>query len=55
VNGKHRGEQLVPVGTSQDEAVAVARGHPKVAPHLEGKELRRVIYVPGKILNLVVG
>ncbi len=55
VNGKHRGEQLVPVGTSQDEAVAVARGHSKVAPHLEGKELRRVIYVPGKILNLVVG
>ena len=55
VNGKHRGEQLVPVGTSQDEAVAVARGHAKVAPHLEGKELRRVIYVPGKILNLVVG
>jgi leucyl-tRNA synthetase len=55
VNGKHRGEQLVAIGTSQDEAVAFARGHPKVAPHLEGKELRRVIYVPGKILNLVVG
>ncbi|MEY3608487.1 MAG: hypothetical protein RLZZ447_1275 [Verrucomicrobiota bacterium] len=54
VNGKHRGEHLVPVGTSQDEAVALARGNPKVAPHLEGKELRRVIYVPGKILNLVV-
>jgi leucyl-tRNA synthetase len=55
VNGKHRGEQLVPVGTGQEEAVALARGHAKVAPHLEGKELRRVIYVPGKILNLVVG
>ena len=55
VNGKHRGDQLVPVGTSQDEAVALARDHAKVAPHLEGKELRRVIYVPGKILNLVVG
>ncbi|MFZ9747215.1 MAG: leucine--tRNA ligase [Opitutaceae bacterium] len=55
VNGKHRGEQLVPVGTGQEEAVSLARGHAKVAPHLEGKELRRVIYVPGKILNLVVG
>jgi leucyl-tRNA synthetase len=55
VNGKHRGEQLVPVGTGQEEAVALARAHAKVAPHLDGKELRRVIYVPGKILNLVVG
>jgi len=26
-----------------------------VAPHLDGKNLVRVIYVPGKILNLVVG
>jgi len=55
INGKHRGDQLVPVGTSQDEAVALAREHAKVAPHLAGKGLRRVIYVPGKILNLVVG
>ena len=54
VNGKHRGDQLVPVGLAQDAALALARAHPKVAPHLEGKALNRVIYVPGKILNLVV-
>ena len=54
VNGKHRGDQLVPVGISQDEAVRLARANPRVAPHLEGKVLKRVIYVPGKILNLVV-
>jgi leucyl-tRNA synthetase len=54
VNGKHRGDQLVPVGLTQDAAVALARANSKVAPHLEGKTLGRVIYVPGKILNLVV-
>lgn len=54
VNGKFRGDQLLPVGTSEAEALAAAQAHPKVAPHLEGKTLVRVIYVPGKILNLVV-
>jgi leucyl-tRNA synthetase len=54
VNGKFRGDQLMPVGVSEADAVAAARTNPKVAPHLEGKTLARVIYVPGKILNLVV-
>jgi len=55
VNGKHRGDALVPVGTTEAEAIEIARAHPKVAPHLDGKALKRVIFVPGKILNLVVG
>ncbi len=54
INGKHRGDQMVPVGTTQDEAIAFARGNPKVAPHLDGKTIKRAIFVPGKILNLVV-
>ena len=54
VNGKHRGDQLVPVGTTQDAALAFAKAHPKVAPFLEGKAVTRIIYVPGKILNIVV-
>jgi len=54
VNGKHRGDQTVPVGISQEEAVRLASENPKVAPHLEGKEVKRVIYVPNKILNIVV-
>lgn len=54
VNGKHRGDQLVPVGLTQEDAVAIARINPRVTPHLEGKNVRRVIYVPGKILNIVV-
>jgi len=54
VNGKHRGDQLVPVGLSQDEAVALARTHAKVLPFLAGKTVGKVVYVPGRILNLVV-
>jgi leucyl-tRNA synthetase len=54
VNGKTRGDQLVAVGLAQDAAVALASAHEKVAPFLAGKEVRKVIYVPGRILNLVV-
>jgi leucyl-tRNA synthetase len=54
VNGKHRGDAVVPVGLPESEAVALALAHPKVAPHAAGKTIRKIIYVPGKILNLVV-
>src|ERR1700690_3245333 len=54
VNGKHRGDQLVPVGLPQEEAVALAKAHPKVAAFLAGKAIAKVVYVPGRILNLVV-
>jgi leucyl-tRNA synthetase len=55
VNGKHRGDQLVPIGLPQDEAVALACAHPKVAPFLAGQTIRKVVYIPGRILNLVAG
>ena len=54
VCGKTRGDQLVPVGLSQDQAVALAQAHEKVAPFLAGKRLVKVVYVPGRIINLVV-
>ncbi|MEO6004153.1 MAG: leucine--tRNA ligase [Opitutus sp.] len=54
VNGKHRGDALVPVGLSEADAVARASAHERVSPFISGKVLKRVIYVPGKILNLVV-
>ncbi len=54
VNGKHRGDQIVAVGLSQEEAISTARSNPRVAPHLEGKKIVRIVYVAGKILNLVV-
>ncbi len=54
VNGKHRGDALVPVGLAETDAVALALAHERVAPFAAGKKLKRTIYVPGKILNLVV-
>ncbi|EIP97317.1 leucyl-tRNA synthetase [Opitutaceae bacterium TAV1] len=55
VNGKKRAEFLLPAGATQEAALAAAQAAPEAAPHLAGKEIRKVIYVPGRILNLVVG
>ena len=53
VNGKMRGEALVPADAEENDVLAIAKENPRVAPHLEGKNLRKVIFVPGKILNIV--
>jgi leucyl-tRNA synthetase len=53
INGKHRGDQLVPVETTQEQAVALASSNPRIQPYLQGKNVRRIVYVPGKILNIV--
>ncbi|HYC69734.1 MAG TPA: leucine--tRNA ligase [Opitutaceae bacterium] len=54
VNGKHRGDAQVPAGTSEAELVEIARSHPAVSPHVSGKQLKRTIYVKGRLLNLLV-
>ena len=54
VNGRVRGDQLVSVGLAQEDAVELARNHPRVKPYLEGKTVKKIIFVPGRILNLVV-
>ncbi len=54
VNGKLRGKLKVAVGTKQDDLVALAKGEPAVAQHLDGKRIVKVVYVPDKLLNLVV-
>ena len=54
INGKLRGRVDVPAGTGRDEAEAAARGNPNVARHLEGKTTRKVVFVPDRLLNIVV-
>mgnify|MGYP000004327167 CR=1 FL=1 len=54
VNGKHRGELRAALGATQDEVFAMAKEQPKLATFLEINAVRRVIFVPGKILNVVV-
>ncbi len=54
VGGKRRGEISIAAGASQDEVLAKALTEAAVTAALGGKEPSRVIYVPGKLLNLVV-
>ena len=53
INGKYRGDAQVPKTADQDTVLAAAKEQPRVATHLDGKTIRKVIYVPGKILNIV--
>jgi leucyl-tRNA synthetase len=55
VNGKLRGTIEVPANASKEEAEALARAHPQVLAYLEGLTVRKVIVVPGKIVNIVAG
>ncbi|MET3652357.1 leucine--tRNA ligase [Dyella japonica] len=55
VNGKLRGTIEVAANASKEEAEALARAHPPVAAFLEGQTVRKVIVVPGKIVNIVAG
>ena len=53
VNGKARGEVTIAKDASQEDAVAAAREIDRVQAQLTGKQVKKIIYVPGKILNLV--
>lgn len=54
VNGKVRASVKVPEGFGEQEARDIALAHDRVRHHLRGKEPRRVIYVPGRLINFVV-
>jgi leucyl-tRNA synthetase len=55
VNGKVRGKLTVPAGLSEDEAIAAARADDKVATHLGDRPVRKTVFVPDRLLNVVVG
>ena len=54
VNGRVRGRVEVPAGLEDDELIARAKELPRVAAHLDGKEVKNAIVVPGRLVNLVV-
>ena len=53
VNGKMRGTIQVPADAEKAAVLASAKQDENVARHLNGKTLRREIYVPGRIVNFV--
>ncbi|MGL9733890.1 MAG: leucine--tRNA ligase [Symbiopectobacterium sp.] len=55
VNGKVRGRITVAADATQEQVQVRAAEEDLVAKYLEGVTVRKVIYVPGKLLNLVVG
>lgn len=54
VNGKLRGQVQAQVEDAEDIVVALARADGNVSRHLEGKVVRKQIFVPGRLLNFVV-
>ena len=53
VNGKLRGQIEVPAAASREEVEAAARGNENVLRFTEGLTIRKVIVVPGKLVNIV--
>lgn len=54
-NGKVRFNIEVPAETPREEVEKIALGHEDAAKWLDGKTIRKIIVVPGKIVNVVVG
>jgi leucyl-tRNA synthetase len=54
INGKLRGKVKVAVGITQQEIVKLVTADPAIAIHLDSKRVVKVVYVPNKLLNLVV-
>jgi leucyl-tRNA synthetase len=55
VNGKIRARIAASPGISEEAAVAAALADEHVRKYIDGKQMRKRIYVPGKLVNLVVG
>ena len=55
VNGKLRGKVEVPAGSANDVVEQAALAEPSIQNHIAGKTVRKVIVVPGKLVNVVVG
>ncbi|MFT6861457.1 MAG: leucyl-tRNA synthetase [Akkermansiaceae bacterium] len=53
VNGKLRARLTVPADISKEDAEAQALADPNVTTHTDGKTVRKVIVVPGKLVNIV--
>ena len=54
INGKLRAKLLVAADISKDDAIAAAKADERIAAEIAGKTVIKEIYVPGKIVNLVV-
>ena len=54
VNGKHRGSLLVPSTAPREEVERLALENPNVQKHVDGRTVRKIVVVPGRLVNIVV-
>jgi leucyl-tRNA synthetase len=54
INGKVRAQLEVPADATEEQIVEKAKADEKVAGYLDGKEIRKTIYVPGKLISFVI-
>ena len=54
INGKVRGKVLMSKEANKEDALKAAREDRNIKSYIEGKEAKKLIYVPGKILNIVI-
>jgi leucyl-tRNA synthetase len=55
INGKLRDRVKMPIAATDEELKAIALSNPKVQERIVGKAVRKVIVVPKKLVNIVVG
>ena len=55
VNGKMRGRIEIPADASDELVLTLAKEDENVSRYLQGKEIKRAIYVAGRIVNFVIG
>ena len=53
IMGKVRSRITVPVDISKEDAIALAKADERIAAAIEGKTIKKEIYVPGKLVNIV--
>ena len=53
INGKIRAKESLPAGLSEEQIKEKALGNARIRELLDGKEIRRIIVVPGKLVNVV--
>jgi leucyl-tRNA synthetase len=54
VNGKLRGQVEVPSPPSEDDVLAAVAANENVQKWLAGKEIVKRVYIPGKLVNVVI-
>lgn len=55
INGKVRDKIVMPINVDKAEAEKIALNQPKIADMVAGKAIKKVVVVPNKLINIVVG